>query len=253
MRRRYSSLSSSSFSFGPGPISPAVKYLIYANVVVFVLSLFVPAIVPLFGLRPAAFLQQFYLWQPVTYLFVHGGFFHILFNMLVLWMFGVTLERVWGSRFFLKYYFICGIGAGATTILMSLAPFSFSLPMYYSVTIGASGAIYGLLVAYAVYYPDQPVYMYFLFPIPMKYFVLIIGAIAFFSSFTGVSDGIANFAHLGGLAVGYVYLSYLRGGGPRNPMGEIKYRYLKWKINRVRRKFDVHPGGRPDDWNRRIH
>ncbi|HVB37064.1 MAG TPA: rhomboid family intramembrane serine protease [Vicinamibacterales bacterium] len=235
-------------------MSPAVKLLIWANVVMFVLTyVLFPSLQPYLGLVPALFLHRFFLWQPVTYLFIHGGFFHILFNMLVLWMFGVTLERVWGTRFFVKYYFICGIGAGATTILASLTPFSFSLPMYYAVTIGASGAIYGLLVAYAMYFPDQPVYMYFLFPIPMKYFVLIIGGIAFFSSLSDVSNGIANFAHLGGLAVGYLYLSYLRGGSGFHPMSEIKYRYLKWKIGRVRRKFDVRPGGRTDDWDRRIH
>ncbi|HVC19569.1 MAG TPA: rhomboid family intramembrane serine protease [Vicinamibacterales bacterium] len=251
MARRYSS-ASSPFSFGPGPVTPAVKLLIWTNIAVFLISLVVPAIVPIFGLIPAAVVHRFYLWQPVTYLFVHGGFFHILFNMLVLWMFGPELERLWGTRFFVKYYFICGIGAAATTVFVALLPFSLSVPMYYSVTIGASGALYGLLVAYAMYYPEQRVYMYFLFPIPMKYFVLIIGAIAFFSSFSGVNNGIANFAHLGGLAVGYLYLSYLKGGG-FHPLGEMKYRYLKWKINRVRRKFDVHSGGRPSDWNRRLH
>ncbi len=254
MRRSYSRPSSSSFSFGPGPISPAVKALIWANVAMFVLTyvLYRPLEFYL-GLVPALFLYRFFLWQPVTYLFIHGGFFHILFNMLVLWMFGVTLERVWGTRFFLKYYFICGIGAAATTIFFSLPSIGLVSPL--SNTIGASGAIYGLLVAYALYFPDQPVYMYFLFPIPMKYFVLIIGGIAFFSSFSGAGGGVAHIAHLGGLVIGYLYLSYLRGGG-FHPMSEIRYRYLKWKIGRARRKFDVHPGGRPardDDWDRRIH
>jgi membrane associated rhomboid family serine protease len=250
--RRSSYYSSALSAFNPGPWTPAIKWLICTNVAVFLVSLFVPVIVPLLGLIPAAVVQRFYLWQPVTYLFVHGGFFHILFNMFVLWMFGVELERLWGTRFFLKFYFICGIGAGLSTMLVAMAPFSFSLPIYYSVTIGASGALYGLLVAYALYFPDQPVYMYFLFPIKMKYFVLIIGAIAFFSSFSGAGGGIANFAHLGGLLVGYLYLSYLKGGG-FHPLGEIKYRYLKWKINRLRKKFDVYSGGQPKDWDRHTH
>ncbi|MDE3154986.1 MAG: rhomboid family intramembrane serine protease [Acidobacteriota bacterium] len=232
-------------------MSPGVKWLIWANVVMFVLTyVLFPVLQPYLGLVPALFLDRYFLWQPVTYLFIHGGFFHIIFNMLVLWMFGVTLERMWGTRFFLKYYFICGIGAAAATILFALPPLNLISPL--TNTIGASGAIYGLLVAYALYFPDQPVYMYFLFPIPMKYFILIIGGIEFFSSFSGAGQGVAHFAHLGGLAVGYLYLSFLRGGG-LHPLSEIKYRYLKWKIGRVRRKFDVHPGGRTDDWDRRIH
>ena len=102
-------------------------------------------LIDLFGLRPQMVLTALWIWQPVTYLFLHGDFFHILFNMLVLWMFGVQLERLWGSPFFLRYYFITGIGAGVATIVAGLLPFAFSEPTYLAVTIGASGAIYGLL------------------------------------------------------------------------------------------------------------
>jgi membrane associated rhomboid family serine protease len=116
------------------------------------------------------------------------------------------------------------------------------------VIIGASGAIYGLLLAYALYFPDRPIYMWFVFPIPAKIFVLIMGAIAFYASLSQ-AGGIANATHLGGLAVGYIYLKGLR----VNPLAELRYRYLKWKINRVRKKFDVYSGGREKDWDRHVH
>lgn len=233
---------------GPGPLSSAIKALIWANVALFVLTTFVPSVTLILGLSPIAVFEQYWLWQPVTYMFLHDGLFHILFNMLALWMFGTELERQWGTRYFLKYYFVTGLGAAGATLLISLLPFSMTAPMYYAVTIGASGAIYGLLLAYAVYYPNRQIYMYFLFPIPVKYFVLIIGGIAFLSSISDTRGGIAHVAHLGGLVVGYVYL---KGGGGRF-VAEARYRYLKWKMNRMRRKFDVYSGGR-NDWDRKIH
>jgi membrane associated rhomboid family serine protease len=155
-------------------------------------------------------------------------------------MFGTELERMWGRQFFLKYYFVTGIGAGVITVLMSFLPFDFATRMYYSVTIGASGAIYGLLLAYGLYFPDRPIYIYAIFPIPAKYFVMIFGAIALLSSISESDSGTAHMAHLGGLLVGYLYLK----GGRIHPLAEMKYRYLKWKYERARRKFDVYSGGR---------
>ena len=238
----------SSFSFGPGPLSTALKALIGANVVMFVLTTLVQSLIPRLGLVPVLVLHQFRVWQLVTYMFLHGGFFHIIFNMLALWMFGAELERIWGTRFFLKFYFVTGIGAGVLTVLVSLTPFDFAQQLQQSIIIGASGAIYGLLLAYALYFPDRPIYMYFVFPIPARVFVIIMGAIAFLSSLSEVG-GVANATHLGGLLVAYVYLK----GARVHPLSELKYRYWKWKINRVRRKFDVYSGGRADDWDRRVH
>ena len=195
-------------------------------------------------------LERFWIWQPVTYMFLHGGLFHILFNMLAIWMFGTELERLWGTPFFVRYYFVTGIGAAATTLVGALLPFELADQMYFSVTIGASGAVYGLLLAYALYYPDRPILMFLLFPIPAKYFVMIIGGIAFLSSVSDTRGGVAHAAHLGGLVVGYLYLSRGRSGGLS---AELKYRYLKWKMDRLRRKFDVHEGGRGRDWDKRVH
>jgi membrane associated rhomboid family serine protease len=194
------------------------------------------------------FLSDLRLWTPFTYMFLHAGLFHILFNMLALWMFGTEFERMWGTRYFLKYYLTTGVGAGLLTVLFSLLPFGFAQQVYVSNIVGASGAIYGLLLAYALYFPDRPIYMYFLFAVPAKYFVLIIGVIAFYSSL-GSGSGIANATHLGGLVVGYIMLR----GTRINPLSEVRYRYLKWRMNNARKKFGVYRGGRSDDYDRRVH
>ena len=147
--RRYPSrdLSHSSFSFGPGPLSPALKALIATNVVLFLAAYVLPELVTMFGLRPSDVVLEGRLWQLVTYMFLHGSVGHVLFNMLALWMFGTELERVWGTRAFLRYYFVVGIAAAVSTILVSSA-LPFAVRTFYTTTIGASGAIYGLLLAY---------------------------------------------------------------------------------------------------------
>jgi len=254
MPPRYSSPYASSFSFGPGPLSSAMKALIGANVLVFFAQLLMgPGFTEALGLRPASVVHDLSLWQLVTYMFLHGGPFHILFNMLFLWMFGTELERTWGTRYFLKFYFVTGIGAAVLTVLFALLPFALSAQIYGAVTIGASGAIYGLLMAYGLFFPNRPIYMFpFPMPMPVKVFVLIMGALAFYASLAG-GGGVANATHLGGLLVGYVYLRGFRLPGRLHPMAEVKYRYVKWRMDRLRKKFDVHQGGRPNDWNRRIH
>ena len=127
--------------------------------------------------------------------------------------------------------------------------------IYYTITVGATGAIYGLLLAYGMYFPHRPIYLYFIFPIPARVFVMIVGAIAFLSSLSGPGGGVAHSAHLGGLVVGYLYLKSLRS----RPMDELKYRYLRWKMGRARSRFDVYSGGRSSDddwksdWKKHIH
>ena len=257
MRRAYYQ-STAGYGFGPGLMTPAVKALIWTNVAVFAVTALAPAGVRLWlgellGLTPALTLTDLRLWQPVTYLFMHGGVGHILINMLILWMFGVQLERLWGTRFFVRYYFVAGVGAAVVTLLVSLLPFSFSVATYSTITIGASGAIYGLLMAFALYYPNTPILMFLLFPVPAKYFVMILGAIAFISTPRG--GGVAHITHLGGLIAGYLYLRRLRGSAPGGGalLGEIKYRYVRWKMNRLRRRFEIRSGGIDRDRHDRIH
>ncbi|MEE9179743.1 MAG: rhomboid family intramembrane serine protease, partial [Vicinamibacteria bacterium] len=194
------------WSFG-GPLTPAVKYLLIANVGAFVLQLLYPPLTNWFRLDPSQVLGSFYVWQLVTYMFLHGGLFHLLINMLILFMFGGEMERLWGTPFFVRYYLMCGVGGGVFALLAGTP------------VIGASGAIYGLLVAFAMYFPNRVVYMnvffIFFFPIQAKYFVIIMGLISFLSSLGGAS-GVSHLAHLGGLVVGYLYL---RWGGVRSGSG----------------------------------
>jgi membrane associated rhomboid family serine protease len=246
--------SSYSYQLGPGPLSPAVKVLLITNIAVWLINLVVPALTLRLGLSPQDVFTGFAFWQPVTYMFLHDtrGFSHILFNMLALWMFGTELERTWGTRFFTKYYFVTGIGAALTTLLLALVSDS----IYYSLTVGASGAIYGLLLAWAMYFPQRTIYFYFLFPIPARVFVMIVGAIAFLSSLGGPGSGVAHIAHLGGLVVGYLYLK----SPPARPLDELRYRWLRWRMGRARSRFDVYSGGKSADdedwkreWKKHIH
>ncbi len=200
----------SSFRFFPR----GMKFLLVANVAIFLLQLFLQlglrigdvylydVFFRIFALFPIG--QGFLVWQLVTYLFLHGGFFHIFFNMLALWMFGVELENVWGTRRFITYYFLCGVGAGLSNLY--LTPL-FTTP---GPTIGASGAIYGILLAFGMLFPDSPVFIYFLFPIKAKYFVAIFIGIELIAGVTGTENGVAHFAHLGGALVGFVYLLVYR-------------------------------------------
>ena len=257
---RYPRHGEASYTFGPGGLSPAVKMLITINVVAFLVTLIVRAVLIHLALVPQAVFEQFALYQLVTYMFLHDGFGHILVNMLGLWMFGTELERTWGTRFFTKYYFVTGVGAAVLTLLWSISPLPGADSIYVSAIVGASGAIYGVLLAYAMYFPHRTVYMYFVFPLEARYFVIIVGAITFISSMGAGGGGIAHTAHLGGLVVGYLYLKSLRG----HPLQELKYRWLRWKMTRARSKFDVYSGGRTrrggddddswkSDWKKHIH
>ncbi|MEJ2635143.1 MAG: rhomboid family intramembrane serine protease [Calditrichia bacterium] len=172
------------YQMGFGMMTPGVKNLLFANIAVFLVQMLAPGLVPIyyFGLVPVLVIKKLFIWQLVTYMFLHGGFGHIFFNMFALWMFGVELERTWGTREFLKFYFLTGIAAGISMVVFnwgSMVP-----------TIGASGAIYGILAAYALFFPDRYVYLYFLFPIKMKYLALILGGLEFLSSYS--QDGIAH-------------------------------------------------------------
>jgi len=181
-------------------ITPVVKYLVIINSGIFLIQLLLrPQWSVLLGLAPALFWQG-YVWQPVTYMFLHGGVFHLLFNMLVLWIFGSTLESTWGRRRFLEFYFICGIGAGLLNAVVtpgSLVP-----------TIGASGAIYGLLLAFGVLFPQQLIYIWGIFPVKAKYFVIGVGILEFLAAMSAAQSRIAHFAHLGGMLFGLVYMKW---------------------------------------------
>jgi membrane associated rhomboid family serine protease len=181
-------------------ITPGIKGLLIANTAIFLLQLFSSGdgITRVFGLWPREILNHFYIWQVGTYMFLHGNFMHLLFNMFVLWMFGCDLERQWGTRSFLKFYFITGIGAGIITFLLTISTTTG--------TVGASGAIYGVLVAFAMMYPNRLVYIWFLFPVKVKYMVIGLILMGVLAASLGAQDGVAHFAHLGGALVAFLYL-----------------------------------------------
>ena len=255
---RYPRYRDVSYSFGPGAVTPAIKLLIIANVVAFLVTLVVPVLKLQLGLSAVSVLERFAIYQLVTYMFLHGDVGHILFNMLALWMFGTDLERSWGTRFFTKYYFVTGVGAGLITVLWALSPLPYAENLAYSIVIGASGAIYGVLLAYGMYFPHRVILLFLLFPVQAKYAVMIFGAIAFIFSLGAGGGGVAHTAHLGGLIVGYAYLKRLRGS---SPWQELKYWWLRWKMSRARSRFDVYSGGRnrrddddwKSDWKKHIH
>ena len=221
-----------------GGWTPAVRALVIACVIGFLLQIFdrlsgAPSLVDKFGLMPAEVTEKYYLWQLVTYMFLHGGFFHILFNMFGLYMFGSELEATWGTREFTKFFFLCGIGGALASVLVS--------PHSYVLIIGASGAIFGLLVAYGVLFPNRLIYLYMVIPIQAKWFVIIYGAINFLSALSVTNSGVAYVTHVGGMVVGFVYLKGARF------FFDFRGRYDRWQRNRLRRKFEVYYNERRRD------
>lgn len=241
-------------------ITPAIKTLLIAMTSVFIAQTIIALefgvrgadwVFRTFGLVPGSAVFLGRIWQPFTYIFLHGGLWHILINMLVLWMFGCDLERVWGQRRFYTYFFTCGVGAGLIVAAAELLPMAWGRMPSGIPTIGASGAIYGVLVACAVLFPDRQVW---LIPFPvtlsMRVYVSIMVAIEFFSELSsGTGDNISHICHLGGIVIGYIYIR--RGSfffTMRNTVSD-------WKQRRLRRKFKVYmrerggdPPPRPDRW-----
>jgi len=229
-----------------------VKWLLISNAAIFVLGFFagltkIDGPLSYLALTPAAVVRYLMVWQLATYMFLHGGFGHIIWNMLALWMFGADLERIWGTRKFMRFYFFCGIGAGICVVLLNyLLPWGNPA----SSTIGSSGAIFGILLAYAMIYPDRTILWGFLIPIQVKYFVLIIGTIAFLTSFQA-SNGVSSFAHLGGLLFGYIFLKTPR--WDFNVAAPLARQYHDWKLRRARKKFQVYLRKQGTDRDPTIH
>ncbi|MBT3946351.1 MAG: rhomboid family intramembrane serine protease [Candidatus Marinimicrobia bacterium] len=220
------------FSYKPALFTDAIKILVSVNFGIFLLQTIARTegmFFPLFGLVPKLVWSEFMLWQPFTYLFFHGGIWHVLINMFVLWMFGSELERLWGKEHFLKFYFVTGVGAGLVTMIFGLNSMT---PI-----VGASGAVYGVLLAYGLTYPNRTVYLYGIIPIKSLWFVIGIGVIAFMSSFDNVSQ-ISHLTHLSGMVIGYLML--------KRPLRfndlwfTIRKRTLEYKIKHEEKKVTQH-------------
>jgi membrane associated rhomboid family serine protease len=203
-----------------------------------------------FGLIPSAVTHGLRIWQPFTYIFLHGGLMHLLLNMLILWMFGRDLELVWRKRKFLNYFFICGVGAGLIEVVVKTIPVLFGRPPSDVPTIGASGAIFGILIANAVLFPDRRIWVIpFPIMIPMRPYVAVMAAIEFFGTLGSSGDNVAHLCHLGGMLIGYIYLR--RGSF----LYSVRNSVTDWKQQRNRRRFQVYmnkhrkePPSRPDNW-----
>ncbi len=231
-----------------------LKWLLIVNTAIFVISVLasrqVSPLLDNFALVPAQVVHAFALWQLVTYMFIHAGFGHILWNMLALWMFGAQIERLWGTPKFLRFYFACGILAGITVVICAYIFSGTNVS-----TVGSSGAIYGILVAYGLMFPDQTILFGFLIPIKSKYFVMIIGGIVFLQSYMatvgGRGSGVAVVAHLGGLVAGYLLL---RGTRLRSQVVHpVAAGYKQWKLRRAKRKFEVYLRKQDSNRDRWVH
>jgi membrane associated rhomboid family serine protease len=241
-RSRYPG-SYSRISWG-GMLTPGIRNIIIACTAVLLFQTLLKLMFPpsytvifnhLFGLVPYYVTRRFYVWQLFTYLFLHDGIFHLFFNMLFLYFFGMDLERTWGTRRFYEYYFISGIGAGCITVLIKAlldihgTGSSIAIP-----TIGASGAIFGVLIAAAIMFPDRQVWIFFVIAVPMKLLAAASILIEFFLTLEMGGDNVSHITHLGGALVGYLYL--------RRGLFLYRFRndYLDWKRRRARRKFEVY-------------
>jgi membrane associated rhomboid family serine protease len=188
---------------------PVTRALLIANVAVFLLQSASGGLIEYwFALWPLG--PRFQIWQVFTYGFLHGGLAHIFFNMFALYMFGSDVERLFGPRYFLTYYIVCVISAAIFQLLVTGWVGVPGVP-----TLGASGAVYGLLLAFGMYFPRRMVMLIFP-PIPMqaRTFVILFGALELVFGVTGTADGVAHFAHLGGMAGGWLVIQYRRRGFP---------------------------------------
>jgi membrane associated rhomboid family serine protease len=240
-------------------ITPGVKLLVLTCAGVFLFQTLLALFRPLsdtalfnhwFGLVPSGVIPGLRLWQPFTYLFLHGGLWHLLINMLMLWMFGRELELVWGKKRFLNYFFLCGVGAGVITIIVKYVPLFWGNHPSDIPTIGASGAIFGILIANAILFPDRQIWLFPLpIMIPMRPFVAVMAAIEFFSTLSSGGDNVSHLCHLGGMLIGWLYLR--RGSF----LYRVRNEMADWKYQRNRKKFEVYmkkgknePPSNPDHW-----
>lgn len=228
---------SSSFGFGGYNLTPWVRRLMIANVAVFIATWAFRGLVPYLAFQPSHVLTQ--PWGIFTYMFVHGGFWHLFFNLLGLFFFGPPIEERWGSKEFIKYYIICGLGGAALS-------FAFA---FNSAVVGASAAVYGVMLAFAMLWPDLPIYLWGIFPVKAKWLIIGLAALSFFSAFGGGSDGVAHFAHLGGFAAGFLYikLDSKTGGAMQELQRMVTRRRLKVIPGEATRREEPRARRRPED------
>lgn len=215
--------------FGSG-WTPVVKTFVIVNVGVFVLQSFWPGMSRIFGLVPEMLWTSFTIWQPVTFNLLHANIMHILFNMLIFYMFAPELERMFGRTRFIGFLLVTGIGAGLCTAVAS--------PSSIIPTIGASGIVFGVMLVYAVYFPNRQVLFMLIFPMKIKWMLLILAVIEFWYFVGGGNPGVAHVAHLGGMGFGYLYLRYDKS------FFRLRDMFYRRKLKRLKKKYEVIDGGK---------
>lgn len=218
-----------SLGFGPGRLSPFIKVMVVSNILIFIIQRFYPELTLFLGLTPAKFFLEFpnLLYQPLTYMFLHGSIGHIFFNLFALWMFGTEIEYTLGTKAFARFYLLAGLaGAFLTLLVNSSQPHPI---------IGASAAIYGVLVAYWVMFPNRYLYIYFLFPVKVKWAIpgmMLLG-------FLFAAGNIAHLAHLGGAVFGLLYLKMdWRWAYLKRPLKSFRSRRQETKIEKNRQRAE---------------
>jgi len=219
--------------FGP-PVTPQiVKQLLIANLAVFVAQFLLPGLLAFGAATPQLFWGHGWLWQPFTYMWLHspGNLWHIAMNMFVLWMFGSPLALVWGARRFLRFYLICGVGAGLFIVTVPYLVAATGNPAALGIpTVGASGAVYGVVLAYSLTWPDRTIML--IFP-PVAFRAIWIIPVMFFLTLLGGGDRISHVGHLGGVVVAWIYLRREGTGGRLLPTGnQLRYRLHRWRMRR---------------------
>jgi membrane associated rhomboid family serine protease len=208
-----------SYQFGFG-LTPWVQRLLIANFAVFiVVNLAMPQLLLWLAFTPRLVLVQ--PWTLATYMFAHGSFWHLFFNMIALFFFGPALEQRWGSTEFIKFYVFCGLGGAAFSFLFA----------FYNPVIGASAAVYGIMLAFAMNWPNMPIYIWGILPVPAKYLVGVLVVITLWSAVAGPGGPVAHFAHLGGFIFALIYMKFITGAG--GPFSGLRQRLARRRLSVV--------------------
>ncbi len=226
--------------FGPPETPNVVKQLLIINVAIFVAQRLMPELTAWFAVTPVLFWTQGFFWQPFTYMWLHFDLWHLAFNMLALWMFGSPLAQAWGERRFLRFYLLCGAGAGLIIVAWPGLPALLSMPPWQSFvipTLGASGAVFGVLLAYSLTWPDRTIMLLFP-PIPVRaiWFIPLILGISFLSDTRG---NISHAGHLGGVLVGWILFRRMSNQSLIPSTEQLRYRLRRWRMRRKLRAVQM--------------
>jgi membrane associated rhomboid family serine protease len=227
--RGYRPAGGTGLGFGPPFTPPIIKQLLIALAVVFLAQNLIGPINAFLAVRPVHVWQYGYLWEPFTYMWLHGGLGHIAMNCLALWMFGSPLAMAWGPKRFVRFYLVCGVGAGVLIATVPYVLYALGMPAGLTVpTVGASGAIYGVILAYSLTWPERTIMLTFP-PVAFRA-IWLIPALFFMSVVMDPSGNVSHIGHLSGVAVGWLYMQSTGDTGTPISLAAIKHRWRRWRM-----------------------